>query len=224
VVLVIEGGRGSGEPEALLDAVKGLRAIWHRPHRDGVARLLAGDPHTDEVWLGRRFRVGASAFMQVNREGGEQLHRAVLRAIGPVQGLRVVDAYAGVGVLGRILAEQGAAVSAIELDREAAAAAEQHAPAGFRVLQGRVEHLLDHALPADLVLLNPPRTGVDERALALLSGSGVGRIVYVSCDPATLARDVARLADFQVAHVSCFDLFPQTAHVETLLVLERERP
>jgi tRNA/tmRNA/rRNA uracil-C5-methylase (TrmA/RlmC/RlmD family) len=159
--------------------------------------------------------------MQVNREGGGLLHRAVLRAIGPAQGLTVVDAYAGVGVLGRILAEQGATVTAIELDREAAGAAEQGAPTTFRMLQGRVEKLLEQALPADLVVLNPPRTGVDEGALARLSASGVRRIVYVSCDPATLARDVRRLADFRVAQVSCFDLFPQTTHVETLLVLER---
>jgi tRNA/tmRNA/rRNA uracil-C5-methylase (TrmA/RlmC/RlmD family) len=153
-----------------------------------------------------------------------RLHRAVLRAVGPAEGVRVVDAYAGVGVLGRLLAEQGATVTAIELDREAAAAAGQDPPPGFRVLQGRVERLLEQALPADLALLNPPRSGVDEGALARLSGSGVRRIVYVSCDPATLARDVARLADFRVAHAACFDLFPQTTHVETLLVLERERP
>jgi 23S rRNA (uracil1939-C5)-methyltransferase len=161
--------------------------------------------------------------MQVNREAGERLHEAVLAAIGPAGGLRVVDAYAGVGVLGRHLARAGARVTAIELDAEAAAAAERGAPDGLRVLQGHVEARLDEALPADLVLLNPPRSGVDASAIARLATSGVGRIVYVSCAPATLARDVARLGGaYRVSSVHAFDLFPQTTHVETLLVLERQ--
>ena len=223
VVLVVEEGRGRGKPDELLTSVKGLLAIWHRPHRDKPAALLAGDPNTEEVWLGRRFRVGASAFMQVNREAGERLHEAVLRAVGDARGLKIVDAYAGVGVLGRRLAEAGATVVAIELDREAAAACADGAPSGLTVLQGRVEARLGEALPANLVLLIPPRSGVDAAALARLSDSGVERIVYVSCDPATLARDVARLTGYRVTSTSCFDLFPQTTHVETLLVMERAR-
>jgi len=222
VVLAIEGGRDPGQPKALLGAVKGLVAIWHSPHRDGPATLLAGDATTEEEWMGERFRVGASAFMQVNRQAGEQLHRAALDEVGPAAGLRVVDAYAGVGIIGRKLAQQGAMVTAIELDREAAAAAAEGAPNGFQMLQGRVESRLDEALPADVAVLNPPRAGVDEGVLTRLSAAGVGRIVYVSCDAATLARDVARLgSSHRVARVRCFDLFPQTAHVETLLVLER---
>jgi 23S rRNA (uracil1939-C5)-methyltransferase len=72
------------------------------------------------------------------------------------------------------------------------------------------------------VVTNPPRTGMDERVTAALAASGAERLVYISCDPATLARDLGRLAaDYRLVHARAFDLFPQTAHVETVALLER---
>jgi len=73
----------------------------------------------------------------------------------------------------------------------------------------------------DLVITNPPRTGMDARVSEALERLAPERVVYVSCDPATLARDLGRLPGFRIAEVSAFDLFPQTAHVETVVVLER---
>jgi 23S rRNA (uracil1939-C5)-methyltransferase len=222
VVLIVEEGRGEGRPDDLLAAVRGLRAIWHRPQRDAPARLLAGEETAEDEWLGERLRLGATAFVQVNREAAMRMHEVVLQAVGPPAGLRVLDCYAGVGALGRRLARAGARVTAIELDGEAVRAARHDAPGGFEVLQGRVEGLLEKALPADVAILNPPRSGVDAKVLARLVASGVERIVYVSCDAATLARDVSRLSSaFHVRRVRCFDLFPQTSHVETVLLLER---
>jgi 23S rRNA (uracil1939-C5)-methyltransferase len=89
------------------------------------------------------------------------------------------------------------------------------------MLQGSVEKRIVQALPVDLAVLNPPRGGADASVLVRLAEAGVPRIVYVSCDPATLARDVARLPGYRVVQARAFDLFPQTTHVETLLVLER---
>jgi 23S rRNA (uracil1939-C5)-methyltransferase len=71
------------------------------------------------------------------------------------------------------------------------------------------------------VITNPPRTGMDARVPEALERLAPGRVVYVSCDPATLARDLARLPGFRIAEVRAFDLFPQTAHVETVVVLDR---
>jgi len=227
VLLVVEGGASAGDgrragAEELVARAEGIVAVWHRPRRSEPAELLAGLAATHETWLGRRYAVGASAFLQVNRDAAEALHAAVLGQVGRPAGLRVVDAYAGVGALGRRLATDGARVVAIEVDREAARAALDGAPDGFRVLEGTVEELLPEALPADVVVLNPPRSGVHEDVAARLGASGVERIVYVSCDPATLARDVARLGDaYEVRRVGAFDLFPQTAHVETVATLER---
>jgi 23S rRNA (uracil1939-C5)-methyltransferase len=134
----------------------------------------------------------------------------------------VVDAYSGRGATAIALAERGARVTAIESDRAAAAWVAERLPAGSRSLGARVEDALPEALPADVVILNPPRAGVDTSITEILSGSrGPRAIVYVSCNPATLARDVSRLAAYQVAAVRAFDMFPQTAHVETVCELTR---
>jgi len=86
-----------------------------------------------------------------------------------------------------------------------------------------VEEILPEALPADLVILNPPRTGLDAGIPAVLARHRPASIVYVSCDPATLARDVRHLREaFSVTALRCFDLFPQTSHVETVAVLSAQ--
>jgi 23S rRNA (uracil1939-C5)-methyltransferase len=83
---------------------------------------------------------------------------------------------------------------------------------------------LPHALPVDVVILNPPRAGVDKRVTDVLDAvdPAPAAIVYVSCDPATLARDVSRLVRFRIASLESFDMFPQTAHVETVCELVPE--
>jgi 23S rRNA (uracil1939-C5)-methyltransferase len=135
-----------------------------------------------------------------------------------------VDAYAGLGNTARELARQGVRVTAIELDRDAVAWSAARLPPGSRAITGRVEQLLAGVLPADVVILNPPRAGVDKRVTDILD---VVRpvptaIVYVSCDPATLARDVGRLPGYRIASLESFDMFPQTAHVETVCELVPE--
>ena len=85
-----------------------------------------------------------------------------------------------------------------------------------------MEHCLAEALPADVVILNPPRTGVDEQVTELLRKNGPLKVIYVSCDPASLARDLARLGStYGVSRVHAFDLFPQTSHLEVLAILQR---
>jgi 23S rRNA (uracil1939-C5)-methyltransferase len=221
VVLLVDGGSGSWTPDVLLRDVQGLVAIWHQESGAKTPVLMAGDPRAHEIWLGEPVRPGARAFLQVNREAAERLHAAVLDAVGPARGLTVVDGYCGVGVYGRALARSGSVVTGIELDPEAAAAARDRSPEGFRLLEGTVEARLREALPADLVIVNPPRTGLHEAVPRLLGEHPVARVLYVSCDPATLARDLTRLDGYRLAELRSFDLFPQTAHVETLAVLAR---
>jgi 23S rRNA (uracil1939-C5)-methyltransferase len=91
---------------------------------------------------------------------------------------------------------------------------------GFDIAEGLVENELAAALPADLLIVNPPRAGVDARVCDTVLDTPPARVIYVSCDPATLARDCARLASRYTMHdVRCFDMFPQTAHVETVVEL-----
>ncbi len=219
VSLLVEGGYSPGRPEELIAAVPGLEAVWHRPGT-AAARLIAGSPGLPETWGDESLELSGAAFLQVNRRAALLLEDHVLSVAGDVDGLRVVDAYCGVGLLARRLARAGARVAGIELDPEAVAAARAAAPAGAEFAEGPVEELLVEVLPADLVILNPPRAGVDARVLERLRERPPARIVYVSCNPATLARDLRRLGNaYRLEHLRSFDLFPQTAHVETVVAL-----
>jgi 23S rRNA (uracil1939-C5)-methyltransferase len=220
VTLLIEGGRGRGEPEELLARVPGLAAIWHRPKPHGQPRLLAGRDRVEETWAGVAIGVSGALFLQVNRGAAALLEAHVAEIAGDVEGTRVVDAYCGVGLHGRRLARGGAHVTGIEADRHAIAEARRSAPGDATWIEGSVEEQLAGALPAALVIVNPPRAGLSAEVTAMLRATPPDRLIYVSCDPATLARDLARLGDaFTLRSVRCFDLFPQTAHVETVAEL-----
>ncbi|MBI2072613.1 MAG: hypothetical protein HYT81_06195, partial [Gemmatimonadetes bacterium] len=147
--------------------------------------------------------------------------------LGDVRGQVVWDLYGGVGDAARLLAARGARVFSVDRDRTAIAWARQRAGAGQEIewFAGLVEETL-HRLPEpDAVVVNPPRAGLVARVSAALQAWGQSRpgarLCYVSCDPATLARDLTRLPAFSVTRVRAYDLFPHTSHVETLAVLRR---
>ncbi|RMH16481.1 MAG: class I SAM-dependent RNA methyltransferase [Gemmatimonadetes bacterium] len=218
-VLLVEGGEGPGRPDRILAGAPSLAAVWMRP-RGGPAVHAAGAPTITERRGGARLAVGPATFVQVNAEAAAALEDAVVKALGPVDGRRVVDAYAGAGLLARRLAAAGATVVAIEREPDAVRAALAAAPSGLVVAEGSVEERLPGALPADAVVLNPPRAGIAPEVAEALRAAPSPTLVYVSCDPATLARDLERLAaTYDIVSVSAYDLFPQTAHVETLAVL-----
>ncbi|MCU0619117.1 MAG: RsmD family RNA methyltransferase [Gemmatimonadaceae bacterium] len=217
--LHIEGGERwpEGAIRALAEAVPALAAIWWTAE-DG-RRALRFDRRQEALPL--------ASFAQVNDAVAEALRAHVLAMVQDVAPGRVVDAYAGTGAYAVPLAARGIATVAIELDPDAASAM----AAAFRaarapraaVRPGRVEVVLPEVLPADVVVLNPPRAGVAEGVMAALAAVPPQRLVYVSCDPATLARDLARLGPgWRLHDVRAFDMFPQTAHVETVCTLDRE--
>lgn len=222
VALVVDGGYGPGRPEELLERVPELSAIWHRPGgRGGTFTLLAGRDEVIEEWSDEEVALSGAVFLQVNRSAAALLEEYVLELIGDIAGRRVVDAYCGVGLIARRLARAGAEVFGIELDEEAVAEARRGAPSGAEFIADRVEAALPGVLPADLVIVNPPRAGLDPAVPAALRATPPARVIYISCDPATLARDLARLdPGFRVRSIRSFDLFPQTAHVETVVELE----
>lgn len=206
-------------------------ARWPRA-RDFAARVpefgivrwfdVASRPHEVRDIEGER---PATAFGQVNSAMAARLHADVVDAALATGPRTVVDGYSGDGATAIPLASSGVRVIAIELDREASAHAARGLPAGSLAVCARVEEALPSYLPADVVILNPPRTGVDARVCAALEdarGPHAPRVIYVSCNPATLARDLTRLPSYRVAHVQPYDMFPQTAHVETLCVLTPE--
>lgn len=211
---VLEGGRDWNSHEAFFAAVPSLEALWWIP--ENGARRLVGDRR-------EKHEPGAS-FAQVNPEVARMLEAFVVDAVMSRTPATVVDAYSGSGDVAATLAGKGVKVVAIELDAEASAWAASRLPAGSRAVTARVEDAIRNTLPADVVILNPPRTGVDARVTAALADAKPAprAIVYVSCDPATLARDVARMAGWRVARLTAFDMFPQTAHVETVCELVPE--
>lgn len=221
VLLVIEGGRGRGDLPELVRRVEGLVAVW-RVNEDGSRRVVGPEMLTEE-FLGEGVEIRGSAFLQVNRAAGEALQHRLLDRIGDPTGLRIVEAYCGLGVVGRFLARGGARVTGIEMDAEAARGARAGSATGQEIVEGRVEDRLPEALPADLVILNPTRTGLHEEIPSILTESAPSRIVYVSCDSATLARDLDRLSSrYELRVLEAFDLFPQTAHVEVVADLGRK--
>jgi 23S rRNA (uracil1939-C5)-methyltransferase len=224
VVLAVDGGRGTGSPDELLAAVPALVSLWHRPE-GGEWRHVAGEAVVHDRWFGEPVALEGAAFLQVNRALAESLHLAVLKELGNPRGLHVVDGYAGVGLYARRLARHGARVTAIESDAGAVGRGRVATADEVTWVEGRVEDTLADALPAERLIVNPPRSGLADPVPPLLRERPVPRIVYVSCDPATLARDLKRLGDaYTVRRVHGFDLFPQTAHVETMVTLDAADP
>jgi 23S rRNA (uracil1939-C5)-methyltransferase len=220
VGLVIDGGYGAGQPERLLEGVAQLRSIWQRPQGAQDYRLLAGESAFAESWRDEDVAVSGTVFLQVNRGAAELLEEHVLQRARGGKADTVIDAYCGIGLHARRLARLGHVVVGIELDNAALEEARREAPENTRFISGRVEDVIESVLPTDLVILNPPRVGLDPQAVRALVDRPPARILYVSCDPATLARDLSHLKDrFHIINVRCFDLFPQTTHVETVVEL-----
>jgi 23S rRNA (uracil1939-C5)-methyltransferase len=224
VALIVEGGYSPGRPDELL-AAAGLASIWHRAAGSDALRLLAGEEMIQERWDEAAVELSGTVFLQINREAAALLERHVVDVARTAGGRRVVDAYCGIGLHARRVAEQGFEVLGIEVDAAAVEEARRAAPAGASFTVGRVEDRLKEALPADLVILNPPRTGLEPGIPPLLLEQPPARLIYVSCDPATLARDLERLsAGYTLRSLRCFDLFPQTSHVETVAELTAAAP
>ncbi len=186
--------------------------IWWTPP-GGAPRTLAGSREAYPV----------TVFEQVNPAMGDRIRAWGLTQLGDVRGRHCWDLYAGVGDTALALAGVGATVQAVESDRRAVALAEVRS-AGKPVewLAGRAEDKVPSLKKPDVVVTNPPRTGMDERVVAAVAAAEPARVLYISCDPATLARDLLRLGErYRLSALRAFDLFPQTAHVETVALLER---
>jgi 23S rRNA (uracil1939-C5)-methyltransferase len=194
--------------------------LWWHPE-GGAPRVVAGsdDPYP------------ATVFEQVHPAMGDRVREYAVGELGYLAGQPAWDLYAGIGDTSRLLLQAGAGtVESVERDPRAVQLAEARGPAGpITRHTGRVEDLLGRLRPAAGAIVNPPRTGLALEVTRFLANPeadaaslGPDRLVYVSCDPATLARDLARLAPrYRVIRVRAFDAFPQTAHVETVATLER---
>ena len=211
VVVVMEGANEWPARAAFFRAVPSASALWWKPTNRARSLVASRDN-------------ASASFAQVNREVGARLHAYVLERARAHKPYLVVDAYSGSGATAIPLAREGRRVVAIEADREATARCAAELPEGSRAIAARVEDVIGKNLPADVVLVNPPRVGIHPTVAEALQATAPAprAVIYVSCDPATLARDLTRLPRYRVASLRAFDMFPQTAHVETVCELVPE--
>ncbi|MFP3398225.1 TRAM domain-containing protein [Brevibacterium sp. SIMBA_078] len=185
-------------------------------------RVVRGDRTLTETVDGRDFTVGADGFWQVHRDAAALLSSEVVTAL-PGDAEAITDLYCGVGLLGITAAR---ATGAPLFGVEGVEAAIAHARDNAADLEARFLALsVDRArLPdSDVIILDPPRAGAGRKATSAIIESAARTLVYVSCDPATLARDLAALTGggFAIESLTGFDLFPLTSHLETVTVLRR---
>ncbi len=195
-----------------LAAAEQSTTVWWQPH-EGSARVMGpGEAYP------------ATVFEQVHPSMGDRVRAHAIEALGDVAGRHVWDLYAGIGETSVMLLQRGASVESVEADGRAVQLAERlsEARAGIVRHTGRAEDVSRRHLKAPaLVVTNPPRGGMDADVIQAIVRAAPRRVVYISCDAATLARDLARFGDgWTLLDLRCFDLFPQTAHVESVAVLE----
>jgi len=192
---------------------------------------LLGETSWQETLHGLTFRIGAASFFQTQTRGGEALIEEALVQGGFGSRDRVLDLYCGIGAFSLPLARQVDSVLGVEIQERAIVEARANARANgienARFQAGPVEARESHPWEAkgawDAVLIDPPRSGLHPRALEKVLGLDAGRIVYVSCNPSTLARDAGHLVaegGYRARRLRVFDLFPQTPHLESVLILE----
>lgn len=195
------------------------------------ALVLAGSESVIIEALGRSFRVSAGAFFQVNTPMAEAMVTHILECLPEYHPLTpdtvVIDAYCGVGLFSAFLAPQVGKLIGIESSPTATEdfIVNLDEYENVDIYEARVEDVLPHldSLP-DIILLDPPRVGIDRRVMDALLDSGVPVLVYISCDPATFARDARRLTagGYNVQQITPFDIFPQTYHIESISFWKKE--
>lgn len=193
--------------------------------RSGERAVAMGRPaeRLTELAGGREWQVPIGGFWQAHRAAADVLVDAVLAAAAPATADVCLDLYSGVGLFAGMLAPRVASVTAVESDARAVRAARANLP-GVKVVHDRVDRWLRSPdVVADLVVLDPPRKGAGRAVVERLVALAPRSIVYVACDPAALARDVATFADggYRLVALRAFDLFPMTAHIECVATLAR---
>src|SRR5690242_7279962 len=194
--------------------------------------LLWGDDAIEEELCGLRLRVRPNAFLQTNTRMAERLYELALEYAGLTGGETVYDLYCGIGTIGLTMASQALTVWGVEVSDESVACALENADlngitnaAFFAGEVGRsVEDLRTRAGDPDIVVVDPPRAGLAGKALKRVGEIGAPKLVYVSCNPTTLASDVASLRDnygYELQRVRPVDMFPHTPHVECVSLLTR---
>ena len=204
--------------------------------RSGLRTVIEGVDHYDEIFCGRRFRIKAGSFFQVNTEQAEKLANKASQACS---GSKVIyDLYCGCGTLGLAVKQKGQKLLGIEVVPEAIQSAKINRSLALDgqeaeecefickdVLKADLAQLIKSGkmLPPDCVIVDPPRKGLDIGVVKKVMELGAPKICYISCDPATLARDLKMMSrEYKIEEVTPVDLFPNASHVETVVLMTKK--
>ena len=248
--LVVREGRRTGQLQARLVTSPGseLRMaelaaaapaesmLWTRAAgvaettRAGETRRVTGQAELEEELCGLRFRISPDAFFQTNTEMAERLYGTAVELAGLSGRERVLDLFCGIGTIALVLALDAGEVYGVELVEEAVADAIENARLNgidnVRFYAGDVRlamrPLLERSGKPDVVVVDPPRAGLSQKVVRRVLEAEAGRIVYVSCNPTTLAPNARQLVDagYELSSVRPVDMFPQTPHIECVALLE----
>ena len=241
VCLVINGDRVPHEKElvdSLLTTVDNLTAVSLSIHKK-PGNVVLGDKFVDlhgpgyieDVLCGLRFRLSPRSFYQVNRDQAERLYEAAVKQAGLTGTETVLDLYCGTGTISLVLAKAAGRVIGVEIIPQAIEDAKENAVrnsianAEFMCADAgqAAQTFAETGIRPDVIVVDPPRKGLSPDVIEAMDRMSPERIVYVSCDPATLARDMKLLTErgYTLTHAEAFDLFPRCHHVESVVCLTR---
>jgi 23S rRNA (uracil1939-C5)-methyltransferase len=219
-MLVLE----SDSPETPELELEANLSVVHLTNNDVV--VMAGDDHLTMIVNDRLFQVSAASFFQVNTEMAEKMVGHLLAHLQVSPATTLLDVYCGVGLFSAFFAPRVGRLIGIESSPSACEdfAVNLDEFDTIELYQAPAEDVLPFLdVKSEFLIVDPPRAGLEKRALDTLLERGPARIAYVSCDPSTLARDAARLiaGGYRLVQVTPFDLFPQTYHIESISFFER---
>lgn len=192
-------------------------------------RVLYGDEYIYEELLGLQFKISVFSFFQTNSLGAEVLYSKAREYIGDTKDMTVFDLYSGTGTIAQIVAPVAKKVVGVEIVEEAVEAAKVNAELNglhnCEFIAGDVLKVIDEIEDKpDMIILDPPRDGINPKALKKIIDFGVDRLVYISCKPTSLARDleILQAQGYKVEKGCAVDMFPNTVHVETVCLLSKK--
>ncbi|MBQ8043610.1 MAG: 23S rRNA (uracil(1939)-C(5))-methyltransferase RlmD [Clostridia bacterium] len=190
--------------------------------------ILYGEDYFYESILGLKFKITPFSFFQTNTKGAEVLYNVARKYVGDTKNKVVFDLYSGTGTIAQMLAAVASKVVGVEIVEEAVEAAKENAKLNgldnCEFIAGDVLTVIDDLdYKPDIIVVDPPRSGVNPKAVKKLAAYGIEQIVYISCNPVSLAENIEEFAKFgyKVSDVELVDMFPCTRHVETVCVLRK---
>ncbi|MBZ4683962.1 MAG: rRNA (uracil-5-)-methyltransferase RumA [Fusobacteriales bacterium] len=194
--------------------------------------LLYGEKIIKENLFGINFNISPTSFFQINIEQTKKLYELAISYFSDIKNKNIVDAYSGTGTIGMILSKEANKVFSIEMvesaSKDAEKTAKENSISNITFINDTVENgltkLLNSNEKIDSIIFDPPRKGIDKDSLQEVVNKNINELVYISCNPSTLARDVEILVSngYKLTKLSIVDMFPQTSHVESVVLIKRK--